>query len=113
MLGKSTEARRLCTGPYYAKQSENKWWCGYDYEEFVIIDDLTPQTAREQFLCLLHLCDYYVTRVCIKGATLNIRPKTIIITSTYSLIDCFGEEYGAQMAHRFNSQRTFRYHAQG
>lgn len=80
-IGKTLEARRLCTGPYYQKPSYHKWWCGYEYEEFVIIDNLTPESAALLAPMLMELCSTEITKVPLKGASISIRPKTIIVTT--------------------------------
>lgn len=62
----------------------NKWWDGYKGEENVIIDDFDKKHD-----CLgYHLkiwSDMYAFPAEIKGSTVRIRPKKIVVTSNYSL----------------------------
>ena len=99
-LGKSTLVRAHCPGPYYVKDG-TKWWDYYDYEETVVIEDLTPSVALELAPLLMNWCGLYKVRVEIKGGSINIRPRTVIITSTYTIAECFPERYVSSMNHRF------------
>jgi len=79
--GKSSTARRENPGAYI-KQC-NKWWDGYKCEEVVIIDDL--DTNHEYMAYFINQwADHYAFPAEIKGGTLMIRPKKLIITSRYS-----------------------------
>lgn len=80
---------------YYAYSHEgayikslNKWWDGYAGEEVVIIDDFGPN--QECLIELLkHWTDVYPFRGEIKGGSIVIRPKKVIITSNYHPSELF------------------------
>lgn len=71
-------------GQLYNKQA-TKWWDHYDGQGFVLIDDVTPDNFKGLHLSLLEWADRYPFRCEIKGGSIFIRPKHIIVTSNYTL----------------------------
>ena len=69
----------------------NKWWDGYRNEDVVLLDDWDPKHE----VLVSHLkqwTDRYPFRGECKGSTLLARPKKIIVTSNYSIEECFPNE---------------------
>lgn len=66
----------------------NKWWDGYNDQEAVLLDDWDP---RQQTLTqkLKIWSDRYPFRAETKGSSIVIRPKIILVTSNYTIDECF------------------------
>lgn len=76
--GKTKSAYELTTS-MFAKPTENKWWDGYEQQEGILLDDLRKDNFSLSFL--LRLLDRHPMRVEIKGGSVQINSKYIIITS--------------------------------
>lgn len=69
----------------------NKWWDGYNEEATILLDDWD---VTHRMLCY-HLKiwgDKWPFTGEIKGGSRRIRPKRIIVTSNYSIDECFDNE---------------------
>ncbi len=89
-IGKSFYARERWPGSY--DKMKNKWWDGYDSEETVIIDDIDP-THKNMAAHLKLWGDLYPYTCQVKGSTIHIRPRRIIVTSQYNIQDCYYGRY--------------------
>jgi len=85
--GKSRTAREENPGAYI--KNCNKWWDGYIDQEAVIMDDLDPPLAKALTHHIKIWLDHYPFTAEVKGGSLFIRPKRIIITSQYTLEQLF------------------------
>lgn len=88
--GKSLTARAENPG-YYVK-NRNKWWDGYVDQPCVIIEEWNPDMCLALQQYLKEWCDHHPFAAEVKGGTTCIRPPKIIVTSNYSLADCFGHD---------------------
>lgn len=86
--GKSWEARMLQDSKPYVKKAD-KWWCNYNFEKIVVIEDLSPDHSwMINFLKVW--TDVYPFPAEVKQGNLPmIRPEKIIVTSNYSMAECF------------------------
>lgn len=86
--GKTTRAREMLGGEPYPKPGNTKWWDNYMAEESVIIDDFDPSCKE-----VSHLMKIWTDRNIFiaehKGGGAKIRPKRIIVTSNYTIQECF------------------------
>lgn len=102
--GKSLTARQENPGAYI--KNTNKWWDGYVDQDCVIIDEWSPEAeCLAQYL--KKWCDHHAFSAETKGGTLTIRPKKIIITSNYSLEQCFSKEQDLEPLKRRLKVREF------
>lgn len=87
--GKSKTAREKFPGAYI--KNSNKWWDGYANHDAVIIEEWDPSLA-----CMASFmkkwADHYAFNAETKGGTMMARPKTIVVTSNYTIRECFPNE---------------------
>nr|WPR18796.1 MAG: hypothetical protein [Chemarfal virus 250] len=102
--GKSSSVRERYSKFYWKDCS--KWWDGYDHEEVVVIEDWDPKCSEYLSRYLKIWADHYAFKAEVKGGSMMIRPHKIIITSQYSLEECFPDrnDYEA-VSRRFNVKR--------
>lgn len=77
----------------------NKWWDGYKNGQPVIINEWYPECGLGQKL--KNWADHYPFTAEFKGYSRAIRPVTIIITSNYSMEQCFSPDLLAPLKRRF------------
>lgn len=85
--GKSTKARSENPG-YYLKR-KNKWWDGYRPGQTVIIEEWGLKDAEYLGDMLKEWCDHHSFAAEVKGGYTTLRPPKIIITSNYTMDQCF------------------------
>lgn len=85
--GKSHMARSEYQ-PLYLKDI-NKWWDGYDGQPNVLIDEFAPEHAPFMTHNIKKWVDRWPFSAEMKGSRTVIRPEKIIITSNYSIEECF------------------------
>lgn len=95
--GKSFKAK---THGSFFKKFPNKWHCGYAGEDVIIVEDLEPRHAAfmGHYLKLWADLDPYTAQV--KGSSMFIRPKTIIVTTNYGIMDMGWDEITTQAIQR-------------
>lgn len=102
--GKSYTARDMYPDAYI--KNKNKWWCGYNGEETVIIEEWCPDDK----VLLQHLkiwADKYPFRAEVKGGSRMIRPIRIIVTSNYSIEECVERFQDQEPLQRRFQERRF------
>lgn len=97
--GKSTTAREENPG-YYVKGT-NKWWDGYVDQPCVIIEEWNPTVPEVLSQQLKEWCDHHAFSAQTKGGMICIRPPKIIITSNYSMEECFSQRLLEPLRRRF------------
>lgn len=98
--GKSRMAHLMAPNAYV--KTENKWFDEYQGQPDLIIDDV--HSSWSGIHQLKKWGDVYPCRVEVKGSSRMIRPERIIVTSNYSIDDCFPDERDAlPMKRKFKS----------
>ena len=94
--GKSHTARRIsrdlgCEEPYL--KDLNKWWNGYNHQKVTIIEEACPKACEYLASYFKKWCDKWNFTAECKGTVIPAcRPEYIIVTSNYSIGECFPEE---------------------
>jgi len=88
--GKSRSVREQYPDAY-VKDPRTPWWDGYNGEEVVIIDDYDKYQV-DQSGDMKRWLDLYAVRVQVKGGYMLIRPRLIIVTSQYTMEECFEKD---------------------
>jgi hypothetical protein len=89
--GKSRKARDKFPNAYF--KAVNHWWDGYAGEETVIIDEWEVGSGKFIGHHLKIWSDRYPFKMEVKGSSLPLqRPKRIIVTTNYSIDECFGSD---------------------
>lgn len=99
--GKSRAARDENPG-FYIKNI-NKWWDGYTNQPCVVIEEWSPDNELYYAPFLKTWCDHYAFAGETKGGVINIRPPKIIVTSNWTLAECFRDDNN-----RLPLQRRFK-----
>lgn len=102
--GKSWTAREE-NPDHYIKDPNTKWWDGYKGEATVIIDDFNQGTP-EMGTYLKLWTDIYPFRAEVKGGSIFIRPKRVIVTSNGPITAIFPQSSGVSMVEALS--RRFR-----
>jgi len=78
------------TYPQHYDKQMNKWWDGYLYDDVVAIEEADPKKCEHMAYFFKRWADHYPFRAEIKNGHLNnIRPNKIIVTSNYTIKECF------------------------
>jgi len=88
--GKSRSCREHF--PILFNKPLNKWWDGYNGEETVLIEDVDPSHEKWIAHFLKMWGDHYPIQAEIKGGVIQVRPQRILVTSQYSIEQCFQDQ---------------------
>ena len=111
-VGKSHQSRRIANEldpehkPYL--KGLNKWWTGYERQKVVIIDEADPEHCKFLAHYFKQWADKWSFTAETKGGNLGeIRPEYIIVTSNYSINECFPEPADSGPLHRRFSEINY------
>lgn len=105
-VGKSYRARKENPNRYL--KCFNKWWDGYRGQDVVLLDDFD---LKHEYLSqyLKNWCDVYAFGAEMKGTTVLIRPKRIVVTSNYRIEEIWTEPMlQAALVRRFKQIEVFK-----
>ncbi|AJD07485.1 replication-associated protein [Odonata-associated circular virus-14] len=103
--GKSRLVREYARSRGYRiyEKLSNKWWDNYDGEEVVLMEDLDPKVCEVLIHHIKLWADRYPFRAEVKGGSKRLLPKfQLIVTSHYSLSECFTGPDGSAICRRFD-----------
>ncbi len=86
-FGKSTYARKKW--PDFYDKAPNKWFVGYKDQSSVLCDDFGPDQCKYIAWYLKRWADKFAFPMETKGGGRMIRPNHIIVTSQYTIEECF------------------------
>jgi hypothetical protein len=86
--GKSRWAHSLSPESTYSKDPMTKYFCGYNQQETVILDDYRPN-AEMSFSFLLRLADRYPINVQTKFGNVEFNSQRIVITTPHDIETTF------------------------
>ncbi len=75
--------------PEAYRKTANKWWINYQDEDVVIIEELSPKKCEHLGYHVKIWADAFPFMAEEKGSGRYIRPKKIIVTSNYTIKECF------------------------
>ncbi len=78
--------------PDFYDKAPNKWFVGYKGQETLLLDDLGPEQCKYLAWYIKRWADLYSFPMETKGGGRQIRPKRVVVTSQYSIAECF-EDY--------------------
>lgn len=103
--GKTTAARSEHPGAFI--KSRDKWWCGYQGEDVVILDDMDP-FHKGLAAYFKDWADKWTFKAEDKGGCKWIRPKKFIVTSQYHPSDIWDDKETLDAISRRYEFRLFR-----
>lgn len=78
----------------------NKWWDHYKGQDVVLMDDVDPTTCKYLVQYFKQWMDRYPFKCEYKGGARDIRPLVFLITSNYSIEECFPGQHDATAIRR-------------
>lgn len=88
--------------PNHYQKELNKWWCSYAGEDVVVIEEWSPKNECTASALKIWADRYPFTGQIKGGSMTKIRPRKIIVTSNYSIEQCFpAEEDQGPLKRRF------------
>lgn len=85
-------------------KNTNKWWDGYDGQQIVLIDDADPNNMKYLAGHMKNWSDRYSFLAEVKGGSrmVNCMDYNLIVTSNYSIEECFNKTDAEALLRRFD-----------
>lgn len=88
--GKSTYAREMY--PDFFDKAPNKWYIGYKNQTTILLDDWGPKQCEYLGWYMKRWGDTFPYPAETKGGGMMIRPEHIVVTSQYTIEECFEDD---------------------
>jgi len=89
--GKSSRVYEEFGENVFPKPGNTKWWDQYAMQDTVWVDDFDPTVKNMTYLMKIWT-DRWVFLGERKNGTIRMRPKKIVVTSNYTIQQCFGKD---------------------
>ncbi len=92
--GKSEYVRKRW-GPakkYIYDKAPNKWWVGYKNQPTIMLEDYGPKQCKHLGWYMKRWADRFSFPIESKGGGRQIRPERIVVTSQYTIEECFADK---------------------
>lgn len=89
--GKSYGVRQKWSEDEIYLKPLNKWFDGYAGEKVVLVEDIDPSHEKWIGYFLKIWSDHYKFRAEVKGTSIMLRPKIIVVTSQYQISSIFSD----------------------
>jgi len=87
--GTGKSSHLWATYPEHYQKELNKWWCGYQGESVVAVEEWSPKNECTASFLKIWADRYPFTAQIKGGSLLRVRPQKIIVLSNYTIDECF------------------------
>jgi hypothetical protein len=116
-IGKSATWELLFGSENIYEKDASIWWDGYAGQDIVIFSDWQPADFAKYISMVKNVADKRAVLVQVKGEYKKIRPKHIIVSSNFTMAECFKganfDQYSGPLNWRFEELNLFRCYAPG
>jgi hypothetical protein len=114
-IGKSATWELLFGAENIYEKDASIWWDGYAGQDIVILSDWQPADFAKYISMVKNVADKRAVLVQVKGEYKKIRPKHVIVSSNFTMAECFKganfDQYSGPLNWRFQEINLFKCYA--